>query len=292
MKSVVIYTPYECLIKNDNSQQTLDINQHITLENYSSIYVYPIGKTKRYSFVIDVNDKNNQFYSIVEKNDKYLIFLIDGLYSQNVDIYSFQFNNEKSFTEVSSQSIKFKTKSHIKKIYLPFSFKKIKCGNFYFINYVLLENNNFNILIAYNTKSNVAKQFHGEKIEVYDKGFKVINSQNFYDSIEKEYYVDSEGLKLKNKAFVLSDQNYPCELLPYQFMYALKNDDDNIIKNLLSESITSKLSLEDIKNYFGSIDYFYMIDYKTCFALSNKGKIIYEFCVENSKIVEINDNTN
>lgn len=290
MKDIVLYSPYECLIKSNNNEMMMNENEHITLVATDLIYVYPVGRTKKYSFVIDINDKDNQFYSVIEKDDKYLVFLVDGLLSQNSEIFNFKYNNLESFIEVSSHAVTFKTKNNKKKIYIYQKPNTVKCGNFSFIDYVLLELNKSNLLVAYNVKNNNAKQFSGEKIEIKTNGFKIYSSKNIYDNIEEEYYIDNEGLKLKDKSFVMAEQKYPDELIPYQFMCAVKNGDTNLMNNLLDENIKEKLSIDDVKSYFGNIEYFYMIDCRTCFALSDRQNVIYEFYVKNHKINEISDN--
>lgn len=291
MKNIVLYSPYDCLVKIGEKELLLNENEHAVIDNNQQIYIYPTGKTKRYSFIVDINDNNSRFYSIVEKDDKILVFLIDGLLTQNIDIYSFRHNGLESSIEVSSQVVTFKTKQHKKKIFLYSIPTSIKCGNFYHIDYCLLEfDKDKDVLIAYNTKNNNARQFSGDKIELKDNGFKVYVSKNIYDKLEEEYKIDSGGLKLKDKSFVLANNKFPSELLPYQFMCAVKNGDTNLMKELLSSDILNKLDVENIKEYFGNIEYFYMIDYKTCFALSNKQNVIYEFYLKDNKICEINDN--
>ena len=112
MKNIVIYSPYPCLVKAGDKEMTINENEHLNLDAIMPIYVYPTGKTKRYSFMIDFNILNSQFYSIIEKDDRVLVFLIDGLLSQNVDIFSFRYNNIDSEIEVSSHEITFKTKEN------------------------------------------------------------------------------------------------------------------------------------------------------------------------------------
>lgn len=292
MKSIVIYSPYDCIVKYNNQEDFLDQNQHLIINGVDVIYVYPIGKTKRYSFAIDMKNNENQFYTILERNDKYLVFLLDGLYSQNIDIYNFKNNNTSSTIEISSQSVTFSTGKHKKIISLTATPKKITCGNFSFIDYCLIENLDNSTLIAYNVKTNKAKQFKGKDIKLLDKGFMVSRVSSFYEKIDEEYYVDNDGLKIKNKSHILSEQSYPNELLPYRFMSAVKCGDTSQFNKLLSPKLLEKISEEDIKNYFGNIEYFYMIDYKTCFAISEKEQVLYEFIVDNDKIAEIIDNKN
>ncbi len=292
MKTIVIYSPYKCLIKCGQQEIEIDENEHALIDNLQEkIYIYPLGKTKRYSFIIDINDKNSQFYSIIEKENKVLIFLLDGLLSENIDIYNVKYNNIDTQVEVSQNKISFSSKKHKKNIFLFEKPSKVKIGNFHHIIFALLKFNEKDVLIAYNCQDYNARQFSGDKINLTKNGFNILtkNSGN-YLKIEQEYYVDTQGLKNKEKSFTLSEQSLPEELIPYQFMSSIKNGDDYQIENLLSEELKKQITLENIKKYFGKISYFYMIDSTNCFAISNGENIIYEFFIKNGKITEIVDN--
>ena len=290
MKPIVIYSPYECLIKTKNEELILDQNESALLDNCEEIDVYPTGKTKRYAFKIDLADKDNQFYSVIERQGKLLVFLIDGLISQNTDIFHFSYNNIDSEIALSGSSITFSTKNHRKQILLNSKPVKVQSGNFKHIDYIILDFPSSSQLICYNIKNNSARQFAGDKITTVENGFKILSSGGIYDHVEEELFVDKDGLKSKNKTFSPSNQIYPAKLVPYQFICAVKNGDSQTIKGLLSDSLASKLSPEQVLQYFGKISYFYMLDYKTCFAISNNENVIYEFYLNGDKIDDILDN--
>ena len=292
MKNIIVYTPYACLLKCANQELELDENEHAIIEDsIDKIDVYPVGKTKKYSFLIDLKEKNNKFYSIIEKDDKILIFLLDGLLSENVDIYHLSCSNKKCDIELAQNSVTFISDNHKKQIFLNELPLVFKCGNFLHICYALLTYYEYQILIAYNIKTSVAKHFRGDKISLTDSGFIVQSRQNgCYEKIEQEYYVDQNGLKNKSKSSVLS--TLPKELVPYQFMQSVKDGDTKHVKEFLSDNLKEQVSVGKIQNYFGKISYFYMIDNKTCFALSNGENVLYEFSVINGKIDEIIDSKN
>ena len=292
MKPIIVYTPYACLLKCAGQELELDENEHAIIEdNVDKIDVYPVGKTKKYSFSIDLHEKTSKFYSIIDKADKILIFLLDGLLSENVDIYHIKYNNKKCDIELSHDSLTFISDSHKKQIFFSETPHPFKCGNFSHICYTLLTFKDSQMLIAYNVKNNNAKQFSGESITLANNGFTVQSSKNStYENATQEYYVDQEGLKSKTKTFVLS--NLPEELVSYQFMQSVKDGDKEHIEDFLSDNLKKQVSAENIQQYFGKISYFYMIDNKTCFALSNGENILYEFIIKNGKIDEIIDNKN
>ncbi len=290
MKPIIIYTPYNCLLKCGEQELELDENEHAIIEdNVNKINVYPTGKTKKYSFVIDLSEKNNKFYSIVEKDNKILIFLLDGLLSENVDIFHIKYSNMKCDIEISQDSISFNSDTHKKHLLLNKKPLSLKYGNFYHICYILLSFDDCQTLLAYNMKNNTVKQFKGENIVLTDNGFKIQAEKSFtFEKFEQEYYVDQEGLKNKTKTFLLS--NTPEELVVYQFMQIIKNQDIEHIESFLSENLKRQVTTDKILNYFGKINYFYMFDNKSCFARSDEKDVLYEFIIKNGKIDEIIDN--
>jgi len=289
----IIYTPYDCLITYKEKSVHLAVNEHLIFENVDDVLeVYPTGKTKKYSFSINLSSQESScFYSIVKKEGKTLIFLIDGLILENVDIHSFSYKGKSSSVEISKDKITFVSPLHKKIITLSSTAKILDCGNFKFINYVHFQNNkNKEFLIAYNTLTNKTKLLQGDKFEITQNGFSISNTTNsFYKNIEEKFLVDEDGLKAKEKVFSLKE-NYDKEINIFRFMNDISIKNYQEAFSFLSPRLQSELSVQHLKNYFGDISYFYCIDPKTCFAISNGKNIIYDFEIENNLIKEINDN--
>lgn len=289
----IIYTPYDCLIKYKEKSIHLSINEHLLFENVDDIIeIFPTGKTKKYSFSINLNkEQQSCFYSIIKKEDKILIFLIDGLILENVDIYSFSYKGKTSSIEISKDKISFISPLHKKNVTLSSSVKILDCGNFKFINYVHFQNDkNKEFLIAYNTLNNKTKLLQGDNFEIKQNGFSITNTtNNFYKNIQEEFLVDDEGLKAKSKVFSLKE-TAETEMNIFRFMNDINIKNYQEAFSFLSPHLQNSLSVQHLKNYFGDISYFYCIDSKTCFAISNGKNIIYEFEFENNLIKEINDN--
>ena len=291
MKTVVIYSPYKCLIKNEKEEVVLDENEHLIIDNPSKLFVYPLGKTTNYSFFIDLKNEDNKFYRLIEKDNKTLIFLLDGLLTENVDLYFFQYNDIKSEIEVKNQSIVFSCNNHKKIITLPVKVEKYSCGNFYHINYFHYTDQNGENIITYNNKNNNAKLFKGDEIEILENGFTVkTNEKGLYKKVNEDYFVDEEGLKSGAKTFSLTDNVAPNELALFNFMNALKKEDYQSAYDLLDKTLQDKISQQTLKEYFGKISYYYVIDNKTCFALSNNKNMIYTFSLNEKYITDISDN--
>lgn len=287
---VTIYSPYDCLVKFDNNETFLNQNEHLVLsDEEKSISIYPTNKNSGYSFFIDLKQTSSPFYTIMKKNEELFIFLLEGIISQNVDIISLTYNNSQSFIEIGKNTIKFTTPKHQKIISLPFIPKKVDCGNFKHINYALIEDKEKFYFIAYNTISNKSKLFQGDNIEVKENGFVVTNEKNnFYKKIVEEYFFDEDGLKAKSKVFSQRD-DISQNLLSYNFINAVKLKDFKSALFLLNDNLKERVSENSLKEFFGDISYFYMIDPLTCFAISNGKNKIFTFKLEESKISDISD---
>ena len=294
-KKIVIYTPYDCLVKVGKDEIELNLNEHLEISSSNeNIFIYPIDRKNGYSFTINpLSKEDGRFYSKIEKDDKILIFLLEGFYSQSIDIYSYSYKENKSQIEIGQNSVTFTSKHHKKIISFPDKINLLESGNFNFINYVILEQESKKNLLAYNILTNKLKLFKGDNIELTNKGFKVTKIiPNIYDKVSEEYYVDEEGLKIEEKVFAQSSYVVPDALVPYKFMTEIKNNDYDHAFNLLSENLKNSIDKNALKEFFGDISYFYMLNKNSCFAISNNKNMLYEFSTEKNKINEINDYDN
>ena len=287
-----IFTSYNCLIKFENKEEFLSINEHLSFENENGIiYVYPTGKTDKYSFSIDLQNLSSSiFYKYTQKDDSIFIFLIDGLIIENIDIYSFSHNNHDSEIEIGNTFITFKTKSHRKTISLPCQIKNLNCGNFKHIDYVNYRKDDKEYLVAFNVISNKAKLIQGENIQIEESGFVVTNKSNhFYKEIVEEYLIDEDGLKIKSRVFTPKEKT-PQNMVIYKFMTAINLKDYQTAHSMLSHSLKEKLTPTNLKEYFGEIVYFQCLNANTVFAISSGKNVLFDFTIENGFVSEINDN--
>ena len=287
----IIYSPYDALIKTKNEEVFLNRNEHMILEEENqSIVVYPTNKMSRYSFTIDLNEQHSIFYSVIKKDNDTLVFLLDGIIAENVDIYSFSNEGQTSFVEIGKTQIVFKTQSHEKIVTPPTKIDEFKCGNFKHINYVVFGDQTKTYATLYNTKTNKIKLLQADEIEIKEDGFVLTTNKNsFYRKIVEEYLINNQGLKIKSRVFS-QKENYPHNFVSYMFMNSIKFKDYHNAYYLLSDYLKGKLSVDALKNYFGDVTYFYTIDSLTIFAISDGKNIIYEFSINDNKISEITDN--
>ena len=287
---ITIYSPYDCIIKVGETLEAISENEHLVMDNdKKEITIYPSKKSSQYSFALDLKNSASPFYRTIEKNGELLIFLLDGLVADNVNIFSFSHNEKQSYVEVGKDKIIFKSESNKKTIPLPCKPSNICCGNFKHINYVSYEDEKKHFLIAYNTQNGKSKLFQGNEIEIKENGFIVTNEKNnFFKKVVEEYFIDEDGLKSKSKVFsrkTIADDNMLC----YEFITSIKFKDYQNALNLLTPSLQENIDENALKKYFGDISYFYMIDPLSCFALSNDENKIFVFNIKENKICEISD---
>ena len=292
MENIVIYTPYECVIKYKDKEEYLNDEQHLIIDKFNDefIYIYPIGKSSNYSFKINLDKGSTNFYSIIKKDDKILIFLLDGILAENIDNFNYKYKDTESSIQVSSNSILFVTEKKRKLITFPYKIQKFTCGSLYYIDYVLIQKDDNEQLIAYNVLNNKSKIFKGKKIKILKNEFTILKNSDLYEEVIEEYKIDEEGLKIKNKSFSLTNRKLSENLTAFYFMNAIQNNDYTNAYTSISEDLKKNISEIELKNYFGDISYFYFIDQKTCFAISNNNNKIYEFIIKDNKINEILDN--
>ncbi len=287
--TTIIYTAYDCIIKGDGWQEELEKNQNLTLDTTPKhLAIYPIGRG-RVSFEIDLANQASPFYRIVIKEDKTLIFLVEGIVAQNVKIYHVSADGAKCQIEVEKNRTTFVCGENKKILCLSGQIDGAKCGNFYHIVYAKLSCVGQEYLIAYNTKNFIAKAFSGQKITLTDEGFIINNTHQNYEDAKVEYVVTKAGLKVKKRDFSLLGTP-PKHSVACQFLSSIKLGDLPNALSMLSPRLKENLNENSLKEYFGQISYIFPLDERTVFAISDGKNIIYTFTLSNGFIEEINDN--
>ena len=293
MKKIKIYSPYSCLIKQGSSQIEIEPSEYVYLESdLLPIKVYPLKvSSKIYAFEIDSLSSDGRFFRVAEHNGDILIFLLDGLLTENVNIYNFSYLDYNSALEIYPNHLVFVTDSHKKIVYLQNKIEKIEIGNFKFIDYVKFSCGESQTLVCYNVKTNKAKTFVGKEIAITENGFRVESEEDgFYNNMTRSYYIDDDGLKSQNQTYVLSDQKLPDKLISLNFIIHIKNQNFDDALKLLSPNLRKTINSKSLKQYFGKLEYVYMIDSESAFAIKDGNNIIYTFKIKDGKIEEIYDN--
>ena len=130
----IIYTSFPCVIKVDGQQEELNQNENLLIEEFDKILVYPLEKG-RISFEIDFAKQDNNFYRVIERGNKRLVFLLDGLYAENAEIGEFEYKGLKSKVEIYPQKVVFFNQNSKKIIHLSANYSSFKYGNKKYIDY-------------------------------------------------------------------------------------------------------------------------------------------------------------
>lgn len=293
MTKIKIYSPYSCLIKQGSSQIEIEPSEYVYLESdLLPIKVYPLKvSSKIYAFEIDSLSSDGRFFRVAEHSGDILIFLLDGLLTENVNIYNFSYLDYNSALEVYPNHLIFATDKHKKIVYLQNKIEKIEIGNFKFIDYIKFSCGESQTLVCYNVKTNKAKTFVGKEIAITENGFRVESEEDgFYNNMTRSYYIDNDGLKSQNQTYVLSDQKLPDNLISLNFIIHIKNQNFDDALKLLSPNLRKTINSESLKQYFGKLEYVYMIDSESAFAIKDGNNIIYSFKIKDGQIEEIYDN--
>lgn len=281
MKEIIVYSPYDCLIKSKEGQITLNKNEHLVLSSNDPFNVYPVGKSSRYAFVVDLNQQvDSPFYRVLSDNNSLKIFLLDGLLSENCQVFSFFIQGENCSVKASEKYIEFSSTKKQSKVFLPAPYKSLDCGKMQGIVYVHIFEQKQERLLAFNPKTDRIKTFIGDKITVTSSGWKVLGND------EKEYYVDKEGLKIKDECSILSKSPV---FIGHNFMSLIEDKQFSKAYLHLSSSLQSRLDADALKGYFGNVSYFYFLEPKICFAISDNKNMLYHFDFQDDKICEIWD---
>lgn len=292
MKKIKIYSPYPCLIKQGKEQIEIESNEGVCLESdLLPLKVYPLKTTNKvYAFEINSFCNDGRFFRIAENQGETLIFLLDGLLTENVNIYNFSYLDYNSTLEIYPERLIFATNGHKKIVHLKNKPVSTVVGNFKFIDYAKLVCQNKQTLVCYNVKTGNAKTFEGKEITITENGFNVEQDGGIYDNLSKSYYVDDEGLKSQNQTYTLSTHTMPDKLVSFNFITLVKNGNFDDALKFLSPSLRKTIKRENLKQYFGNLEYVFMLDSESAFAIKDGNNVMYTFKVNGGKIDEIYDN--
>lgn len=278
MKKIEIYSPFDTLIVSKQGEQFLSSNEHLCIENEEKIFVYPVGKSPCYSFVLSPGF-TSPFYKQISYKDKTMIFLLDGLLTNSYSLSTYSEGGKTCNVKIGKEKIVFAIGADEKEVILPFevnTFKDQKDGH---IVTVLCQGDEKSFIVAFNLKTKKIKTFIGNKISLSDNGFSVQNN-----SSETEYVIDSEGLSRKTVKY---NSISPCPAV--DFFSRLKEGDKLGAYNMLSSTLQTQISQPDFKSYFGQISYFFPLSENIVFAIANGQNKIYTLEISQNKIVEIDD---
>lgn len=274
----IIHTPYDCLIVDSVGQHYLDKNENFSVENPDKICVYPTGKSSLFPFC--VNGFYSPFYHTVNKDNIRHVFLLDGPALKEIQVHHATFSGGSGEIEKHSDKIIFSSQAGKTELPLRYSYDEILIDSFFHIGYACLTSKAQNHLVFFNFKNGKTKTFEGEKITATPPDFEVVSQGQ-----KNILTITKEGLHLKEKPNVIILEN---PLFPYlPFVQALKEENYSYCHTLLSDKLRENQTEQDIRSFFGQVQYYFPLSHNQVFILShNKGEV-FTFSYQQNKISDI-----
>lgn len=275
-----IFAPFDCVVRTEKEEFFISKNDHFSFEQApKTIAVYPTKESGIIPFAIDINSPSI-FYKILEKDGVCNIFLLNGLYVEDVLIHSFP--QQSTAVEISNKKISFQTKTERKEIDLPPACKDFQCDNFGFICYCIFSHLDEKVLLCFNCKTQGLKTFYAQNISVTKNGFilSLANGQ------QQELYVDTSGLRQKEGSRIKLFAN-PFNI-PLCFMQCVQAKDYEGARSFLAASLLS-YDENSLRDFFGNVEYLHPISNNEIFAMCSGQAKIFSFSLNAGKIEDIND---
>lgn len=293
MKTYKIISSYPCLIKTETQSIALEQNFSVILEKERTVSVYPVGKTDKFAFDINLNRLGDSpFFCTAQNENETIIYLIDGIKSENAQVVSFG-SNTSSHIEISDDSVTFFSNSH-KRTIMTGHYENYDCYQKHDIMLAHLYSDNKHLVLAFNKKSGKAKSFRADNVELKDDTLILSHKLGDYadQTMHLSLSIDREGLKKTDCHFTYSFDKprlATCDrVVPYAFLEAVKTENYCLAQSYLSSSL--EIDEEKLKAFIGKLDFFFPIaNNKFCFH-SGEGLKTIVFEISNSKICDIDIN--
>lgn len=276
-------TTYPCLIKTDTSAIDLDTNDILEIVDESLLFVFP--QNGGIPFYVDsLSEQENQFVSIIKKNDS-TYFLLEP--QSNVIIEKIEKLNINGFSctiVVRNNQISFKTDStqttcqctHCCSDYNVFKYKSFACIQF---------DNDF---YAYQPTKN--KLFHLNANDIVFENGKLSGTKYFNDSIGRKktaVYLLSDTITPEEEKFYIQAHPQDENLLSFRFVEAIKAKDFEYAFDCLSEELKTKIKPEQLKSFFQDFTQFLPLSLTEFLILYDNKKSYAHFEILNNKISDI-----
>lgn len=286
---ITLKSSYPCLVKVKDESFDIDENDLIEIEDENEVFVYPLLYNRHnFPFVIKLNNlKNTERYSVFEMGDKTLIFLKKQEEIQTYLKEKLEFQVEKCEIKIGNNYISFETEKTLVKYFLKkniLNFHTFKIENFACVE---LDGEVF----AFNVNSSTLFSFKGNEIE-FEKNLLKIKS-NLDDSQNRKkssiYEFSGDNVKTISKNFEYKNQANEKNLIPYQFLEALKAKDYVFAKNLLGGKL-EKIDEEKLADFLGNFQNFYPLTLND-FIVEKSGELdVLSFILVGNRIDDISFN--
>ena len=278
----IIKTSYPCVIKTEHDFLELDEDSSIECEDENFVYVYPTQAG--IPFCIDIKQRKDcERYSFSTHDGQNFIFIEPIQLSFVTKKETLLVNGKSCKILIEQSQISFEGQNRIvhHKITKPFKkYKIIKIQNFACAQF----DSEF---FAFDTQKEKLYHFSGEDFS-FEKNTLTINRK--YDDNsgrERKYKVTfSDKISVTENTFVKKEQKKP-ELIPFDFLQAVKSEDFACATNYLSTKLKEKIGRPELESFFGKIQQILPIDTNTFIVFSNAKKQYVSFEIVDNHICDI-----
>lgn len=292
MNKYILRSNFDCLVKVENEENLLDSNSQIIFDFPQKVLIYPLSCSKfSFPFTIDLaQNGDSEICKIFEFNGNKLFYLNSPYSIKNEIVEEVSCQNKKCEISLTQEELSFKIDNLKKTLPILGSYKS----------YTLQTNNSFVILFfsgkedslyLFNVKDYSITHLEGQKIELIDN--KIFVSKQANDIVAHQIYdtyeiKDDKLTKIagKFKVDVLS-RSIKESILPLAFVESINLGDYLLALDYLDENLQSSTTTEHLKNYFGEIKSFVLLEPNLIAITNNKETKIYSFTVKDNKIAEI-----
>ena len=287
MKEFIFYSPYDALVKYGEKEAFLKEGQSLSIFPLSKVFIFPVGKFGKISFSLDINNlKENQFFHFTQKDNKILVFLLDGTLVEDGQIFKVVSKGKTIEVEIKSHSVRFFDGQKFKTLHFDQKVKSAKCEskNEFVLCQCFCQDTQ--TLLIFNPTDFGIKIFKASNISLTSNGFKLEENQNcFFKTLEKEYIYEGNNVKLLSLS--CQENLISQRLLPYKFMVFLKEKNFDLASGILSEDLKKSITSDGLKQIFEKLTYFYFLSDSSCYALIDGQNKILSFMISNSCICDI-----
>lgn len=298
MKKYKLKTAYPCLIVSGQQSILLNPEETLELQDENKLLVYPVGNARQsIAFTVELDHLvKSCFYTFhTLRENEMLIFFPSGQHCENYILKTLSVAGKDCNFEIGQQSIILICNSWKKVIHLQENFVSYKLGKAEHIAYILLQNENNQIMYALNTKNGNIKVFTGSDIQINQNTFRVFSQKKSVagQELQQDYEVTAEGIRpitgdIQYQA--MTPRLVRCDpVIPYAFLEAMQLRDFELARAYLSAPLRQNIDIPHLKSYFGQISQFYHLEKDAYYVLAKEKSQAYRFCVTDGKISEIEE---
>ena len=278
----IIKTTYPCVVKTQNECVEIDENSSVECEDESFVYVYP--EQNGIPFCINLKEKKDcENYSFLTHNRQNFVFLEPQQSFSITKKEQISINGKNCKILIDKKQISFEGQSRIVYHSISHPVKKYKILKFQNFACVQFDNDFY----AYDMQKEKLYHISGEDFALDKNTLTVTKIYNDCSSRERVYkVVFSDKILIENSTFVKKEQK-ESDLIPYEFLQAVKAEDYSCALGFLNEKLKEKIGKTELESFFGKIQQILPINLNEFIVFSQCAKFYVSFDIKDRQICDI-----